>query len=128
MTFKISTICGLINKLIGPESSDVKKKKKKKTGKKKKKKEQKRKRLLRRSVGRRKATCTLYRFSALVLPILIFKLILLKYLVLNLSQDVVIFIALIANISFQQARRSRKLNCVKSIGRSSVAIKSHNST
>lgn len=84
MTFKISTICGLINKLIGPESSDVKKKKKKKTGKKKKK-EQKRKRLLRRSVGRRKATCTLYRFSALVLPILIFKLILLKYLVLNLS-------------------------------------------
>lgn len=81
MTFKISTICGLINKLIGPESSDVKKKKKKKTEKRKKKgkKEQKRKRHIRRSVGRRKATCTLYRFSALVLSILIFKLILLKY-------------------------------------------------
>lgn len=42
MTFKISTICGLINKLIGPESSDVKKKKKKKRrGKKKKKRTEK---------------------------------------------------------------------------------------
>lgn len=96
MTFKISTICGLINKLIGPESSDVKKKKKTEKKKKKGKKEQKRKRHIRRSVGRRKATCTLYRFSALVLSILIFKLILLKYLVLNLSQNVLIFIALIA--------------------------------